>query len=150
VALTHLTRRLLPAMIQRRRGKIMNLSSMAAFVPGPLMAVYYASKAYVLSLSLALSDECRDKGVSVTVVCPGPTETEFFSRASIGGRPLFSAHMMSAPAVAKIGYRAMLAGKPMSVTGLANSFLAQTTRLVPRMFAGHMAGKRNRMRDAKT
>ncbi len=81
VALTMLTRFLLPGMIERRRGRVLNVASTAAFQPGPLMAVYYASKAYVLSLSLALTEETADTGVSVTCLCPGPTRTGFQERA---------------------------------------------------------------------
>jgi short-subunit dehydrogenase len=146
-ALTHLTGLFLPGMIQRRRGKIMNVASVAAFVPGPFMAAYYASKAFVLSFSLALSEECRGSGVTVTAVCPGPTQTEFFSRAGINDAPLMRGQMMSAKDVSLIGYRAMQRGKPLVVTGLMNKFLAQSTRLAPRMLAAKVAGNRNRGRN---
>jgi uncharacterized protein len=145
-ALTHLTRLFLPGMIQRRRGKVMNVSSMAAFVPGPFMAGYYASKAYVMSLSVALSDECRGRGVSVTAVCPGPTRTEFHTRAQITDTKLFRGQLMSAQRVAEIGYRGMLRGKPLVITGRMNSFLAQMTRLIPRSFAANMTSRHNRLR----
>ena len=85
LALTHLSRLFLPAMVEAGRGKILNLASTAAFQPGPLMAVYYASKAYVLSLSEALAEELRGTGVTVTVLCPGATRTEFQSRARTEG-----------------------------------------------------------------
>jgi short-subunit dehydrogenase len=148
-SLTHLTGLLLPGMIQRKRGKIMNVASVAAFVPGPLMATYFASKAFVLSFSLALSNECHGKGVSVTAVCPGATATEFFQRAKIGIAPLATGPMMSAEAVARIGYRAMLRGKPLVVTGLGNKIVAQATRLAPKMLLAKAAGSRNRRREAK-
>jgi uncharacterized protein len=146
-ALTHLTRLFLPGMIERRRGRIMNVASVAAFLPGPYMAAYYASKAFVLSFSLAVSQECRGTGVTVTAVCPGPTQTEFFARAGINDAPIVSGQMMTAAAVARIGYNAMLKGKPLVVTGLPNKFLAQATRLAPRMLAAKIAGNRNRGRN---
>ena len=146
VALTRLTRLLLPGMVARGRGRVMNLASTAAFQPGPLMAVYYASKAYVLSFSMALSDECRGTGVTVTAVCPGPTETEFHKRAGIADTPLFRANTMSAGAVAKAGYRALMRSKPVVVTGLKNKLLSEATRLVPRMLTARIAGKLNRSR----
>src|SRR6266550_6618870 len=108
VALTHLTKLLLPPMIARRRGRVLNVASTAAFQPGPLMAVYYATKAYVLSFSEAIADELRDSGVSVTALCPGPTETGFAAAANVGATRLFT---MSKPAdsraVAEAGYEAM-------------------------------------------
>jgi short-subunit dehydrogenase len=143
-ALTHLTGLLLPGMIQRRRGRVMNVASVAAFVPGPYLATYFASKAYVVSFSLALSYECRGTGVTVTAVCPGPTQTEFFTRAGISSAALTSGHMMSAESVARIGYKAMLKGKPLNVTGWTNKLLAQSTRLAPRMLAARAVGGRQR------
>jgi len=147
-ALTQLTRLLLPAMIERKRGRIMNVASVAGWIPGPLMATYFASKAYVISFSLALSDECRGTGVTATTVCPGATATEFFKRARIGTAPLATGPMMSAESVARIGYRAMLRGRPMVVTGWGNKFVAQATRLIPKMLAARVAGKRNRLRTS--
>jgi hypothetical protein len=141
-ALTQLTGLVLPGMIQRRRGRVMNVASVAAWVPGPLMATYFASKAYVLSLSLALSCECRGTGVTVTAVCPGTTQTEFFARA--GSAALARGHMMSAAAVARIGYEAMLKGKPLVVTGFINKLLAQSTRLAPRMLLARAVDRRHR------
>jgi short-subunit dehydrogenase len=146
-ALAHLTRLFLPGMIERKRGRIMNVASVAAFLPGPFMAAYYASKAFVLSFSLALSEECRGSGVTVTAVCPGPTQTEFFSRAGINDAPLMRGQMMTAKKVAEIGYRAMQRGKPLVVTGMMNKLLAQSTRLAPRMMAAKVAGNRNRGRS---
>jgi uncharacterized protein len=155
-ALTHLTHVLLPGMIERgaaTRGgppqRIMNLASVAGFLPGPLMACYYASKAYVVSFSLALSEECRGKGVTVTAVCPGATRTEFQIRAKIADSELFSGRLMSGQAVAQIAYRAMLRGKPLVVTGGLNTIAAQMLRFVPRMLAARVAGSRNRLRGKK-
>src|SRR6266542_1149632 len=90
VALTHLTKLLLPPMIARRRGRVLNVASTAAFQPGPLMAVYYATKAYVLSFSEAIADELRHSGVTVTTLCPGPTETGFAAVADMTASRLFN------------------------------------------------------------
>src|SRR5207237_4834697 len=90
VALTELTKLLLPGMVARKRGRILNIASTAAFQPGPLMAVYYATKAYVLSFSEAIADELRDTGVTVTALCPGPTETGFAAAAGVGATRLVS------------------------------------------------------------
>jgi short-subunit dehydrogenase len=130
-ALVHLTRLLLPGMIARGRGRIMNVASVAAFVPGPLMAVYYASKAFVLSFSEALSAETRGSGVSVTALCPGVTDTDFHRRAKIGDTRLYNVHTMSSIAVAKIGYRAMMRRQRVAITGLRNKLLVCLIRFVP-------------------
>ena len=145
-ALTHLTRLFLPGMIERKSGRIMNLASVAAFVPGPMMAVYYASKAYVLSFSIAVSTELKHTGVTVTAVCPGPTRTEFHTRAGIADSPLFSGNTMTAEAVAKIAYRGTMKGKAIVVTGLKNKFLANLTRFVPRRMAANLTKTLNSRR----
>src|SRR5438045_741754 len=112
VALTELTRLFLPAMVDRKRGRVMNVASTAAFLPGPLMAVYYASKAYVLSFSEAVAAELKRTGVTVTALCPGPTITEFQKRAGIAESGLFQSGLtMDSMTVARIGYRAMMRGK---------------------------------------
>src|SRR5579872_5340614 len=111
-ALTELTRLLLPPMIARKQGRIMLVASTAAFQPGPLMAVYYATKAYVLSFGEAIWFELRGTGVTVTSLCPGPTATNFFSAA--GDKPIALSNspiMMSSAEVARIGYRALKAGR---------------------------------------
>ncbi len=132
VALTHLTRLFLPGMLGRGRGRILNVASTAAFQPGPFMAVYYATKAYVLSFSEALTEECSGTGVTVTTLCPGPTATEFQSRARMGGAKLRRLHMMDARSVAEEGYRAMKNGRAIVVNGLQNRLLAQSVRFSPR------------------
>jgi len=132
VALTHLTKLFLPIMLQLKRGYVMNVASTAAFQPGPLMAVYYASKAYVLSFSEALSNECEGKGVVVSALCPGPTETGFGEAAGLGDSKLFDGGVMDARAVAVEGYRGMLAGKPLVIPGTRNSVLARTVGFMPR------------------
>jgi short-subunit dehydrogenase len=133
VALTHLTKLLLPGMVARRRGHVLNVASTAAFQPGPLMAVYYATKAYVLSFSEAIAEELRDSGVTVTALCPGPTETGFAAAANMSGTRLFT--MMrpgDSRAVAEAGYEAMKRGRRVVVPGLKNKLLAQSVRVSPR------------------
>jgi short-subunit dehydrogenase len=133
VALTHLTKLLLPPMIARRRGRVLNVASTAAFQPGPLMAVYYATKAYVLSFSEAIADELRDSGVTVTALCPGPTETGFAAVADMTSTRLFNiAKPMSSAEVARAGYEAMKRGRRVVVPGLKNKLLTQSIRVSPR------------------
>lgn len=132
LALTALTRVFLPQMIDRGSGRILNIASMAGFVPGPLQAVYYASKAYVISLSEALANELADTGVTVTVLCPGPTETEFTRRAEMKGVRLLE-KMASPRQVAQTGYDAMLKGKTVVVPGtLSKIVIHGLLRLSPR------------------
>jgi short-subunit dehydrogenase len=132
VALTHLSKLFLPGMIARRRGYVMNVASTAAFQPGPLMAVYYASKAYVLSLSEALANECEGTGVVVSALCPGPTETGFVAAAGMGDSKLFDRAVMDARTVALDGYRGLFAGKTLVIPGLRNNLLARSIGFFPR------------------
>jgi uncharacterized protein len=133
VALTHLTRLFLPGMIDRKNGRIMNLASVASFLPGPLMAVYFASKAYVLSFSEAIASELKRTGVTVTAVCPGPTKTEFGKRAGISSAPSFhDGFSMQSMPVARIGYRAMMRGQRVVVTGVQNKLMTSLVRFTPR------------------
>ncbi len=139
-ALTDLTRLFLPGFIERRRGRILNVASTAAFQPGPLMAVYYASKAYVVSFSQAVHNEARRFGVTVTCLCPGPTKTEFAQRAGMNATKLFSGKAtMSAETVAAIGYRAMKRGKPLVIAGRLNALGAFLTRFAPMRLTAAMA-----------
>ncbi|MBI4032650.1 SDR family oxidoreductase [Candidatus Berkelbacteria bacterium] len=132
-ALTVLTRLLLPGMVARKQGKILNLASTAAFQPGPLMAVYYATKAYVLSFSEALAEELHDTGVTVTALCPGPTRSEFQEDSGIKRIRLVAGRSLATSAeVAKTGYRAMLAGKPLVIHGADNTLGAFFVRFLPR------------------
>jgi short-subunit dehydrogenase len=131
-ALTHLTRLFLPSMLERGRGRILNVASTAAFQPGPFMAVYYATKAFVLSLSEALAEECRGRGVTVTALCPGPTATGFQSRAGTTDSTLRRLGVWDAKTVAEQGYRGMMAGKAIVVNGLLNRVLVQSARFAPR------------------
>jgi hypothetical protein len=132
VALTHLTKLFLPPMLARRRGYLMNVASTAAFQPGPLMAVYYASKAYVLHFSEALTNECEGTGVVVSALCPGPTETGFVAAAGMGDSKLFDRAVMDARTVAVEGYRGLLAGKTIVIPGLRNNLLARSIGFFPR------------------
>lgn len=136
VALTELTRLLLPDMVARRHGKVMLVASTAAFQPGPRMAVYFASKAYVLSLGEALAYELRGSGVAVTVLCPGPTETEFFAVAG-SENSLIARHlrrMMTADTVAKLGCRGLAAGRKVVFAGPLNRLMAFAGRYAPHRF----------------
>ena len=133
VTLTQLTHYFLPAMIAKNSGKIMNIASTASFQPGPYMAVYYASKAFVLSFSEALSEELRETGVTSTALCPGPTRTEFQARAKLGKSNLMRLGMHDAHRVAEVGYRAMVNGKTLAVPGLLNRLLMQSLRISPRV-----------------
>lgn len=138
-ALTELTKALLPGMVKRESGKILNVASTAAFAPGPLMAVYYASKAYVMNLSIALSEELRGTGVTITCLCPGPTKTGFEVSAGLQGSRLFKSALMDAGTVARIGYQAMWEEKPLVIAGLRNKLSAFGTRIVPRWLAARVA-----------
>lgn len=132
-ALTELTRLFLPAMLTRRNGRIMNVASTAGFQPGPLMAVYYATKAYVISFSEALANEVRNSGVTVTCFCPGATHTGFAKRAGNDKSRLFKQlGAMSAEKVALDGYRAVMEGRGLAISGAHNWLVAQSTRFAPR------------------
>jgi uncharacterized protein len=132
-ALTHLTRLFLPPMLARRSGKIMNVASTAAFQPGPLMAVYYASKAYVLSFSEALANEVAGSGVVVNCFCPGATDTGFAKRAGTEDSRLFKKlRPMDPETVARDGYRGLMAGRGVVISGVQNWLLAESVRFAPR------------------
>jgi short-subunit dehydrogenase len=127
-----LTKRFLPSMVQRNSGRILNVASTAAFVPGPWMSVYYATKAFLLSFSQAVDYELSSSGIRVTTLCPGPTESEFKVRAGSQRSRLFEASVMDAPRVARVGYDAMMKGKPVAVPGLRNKLIPVAARIVPR------------------
>ncbi len=139
-ALVHFTRRLVPGMIQRGRGSVLNLGSTAAFQPGPRMAVYFASKAFVLSFTEALHEELRGTGVTATCLCPGPTKTEFVDVARMHNSRLFHLGPWPVDTVARAGYRAMRRGQPFMVPGLVNKLGAFSVRLAPRSIARKFAG----------
>jgi short-subunit dehydrogenase len=140
-ALAHLTRLFLPGMIGRRDGKILNVASLASFQPGPTMSVYFASKAFVLSFSEAINNEVKDKGVSVTALCPGSTESNFHAVAMNDPDLVEDRKMQTAREVAEIGYRGMMKGKPVVIPGFKNAFLAFAVRFFPREFITKMARK---------
>ncbi len=135
ISLTELTHLFLPVMLERKRGGIMNVASTAAFMPGPLMAVYYASKAYVLSFSQALSNELRGTRITVHTLCPGATETEFAGTAEMDNSKLFSSpfiSVMDAATVARLGYEDLMKGKSLTITGGMNKLMVQSLRVSPR------------------
>jgi uncharacterized protein len=132
LALTELTHRLLPAMIERGSGRILNVASTAAYQPGPFMAVYYATKAYILSFSEAISAELAGSGVTVTSLCPGPTLTGFQERAGMEGMNLVrSLFVMDSSAVARCGFRGCMKGKRVVIPGLMNRFVPFAERFLP-------------------
>jgi short-subunit dehydrogenase len=131
--LTELTHRLLPGMLARRRGKILNLASTAAFIPGPLMATYYATKAYVLSFSEALNNELSGTGVTVTALCPGPTSSGFQARAQMeDSRLVRGREILDAATVAQAGYAGLMRGRPVVIPGASNRLIPLIPRLLPR------------------
>ncbi len=132
-ALTRLTKRLLPAMLERGHGQILNVASTAAFQPGPYMAVYYATKGYVLSYSEALAEELRGTGVTVTALCPGPTTSGFQEAAAMHDSALVKGKKLpTAQEVARYGVQAMERGKVVAIHGAKNWFLTESLRLTPR------------------
>ncbi len=135
VALTELTRLFLKDMLTRRTGKVLNVASTAGFQPGPLMAVYYATKAYVLSFSEALAEEVRGSGVAVSVLCPGPTRTGFQDSSGLNQSRLFRSRLvgtLDAATVARAGYRGLMKNTTVIIPGARNRFLIFATRLIPR------------------
>ncbi|MDR1171003.1 MAG: SDR family oxidoreductase [Bacteroidales bacterium] len=143
-SLTELTKIIYRQMRSRGKGKILNVSSIAGFMPGPWMAVYHATKAYVLSFSEALAAEARGSGVTVTVLCPGPTETNFENRASAGtGIKVFEkfGKLPAARQVAKYGWQSMMKGKTVAIHGGKNRWLVFLIRFLPRKTTANVAGK---------
>lgn len=145
-ALARLTRLALPAMVQRGQGRILNVASTAAFQPGPLMANYYASKAFVLSFTEAVAHELRHTGVSATALCPGPTLTDFQKRAGVEQSRLFQMTGMTAKAVAAEGFVAMNAGRAVCIPGFKNRMLVRAGRFAPRRFLLRTVRKLNENR----
>lgn len=141
-ALTALTGLFLPAMLERGRGRILNVASTAAFQPGPWMAVYYATKAYVLHFSEAIAEELHDTGVTVTTLCPGPTRTEFQERARMENSGLLRGWgMMDAASVARAAVRGTLKGRRIVVPGVLNRLGLLGPRLLPRRLLTRVVGR---------
>lgn len=136
LALTKLTKLFLPNMIREQRGYILNVASTAAFQAGPYMAVYYATKAYVLSFTEAIANETADSGVKVTALCPGPTASNFFEAAQLRSLPLLvNRKLPSARDVAHYGYHALMKGHVLAIHGRLNYLLAGSVRFAPRRLA---------------
>ena len=137
ITTTHLTKLVLKGMLERGSGKILNMSSLAAFQPGPMMSLYYASKSYILSFSEAIANELIGTGVTVTALCPGQTNTSFQAVVSEGNCPenKIRFNIGCADEVAKYGYLAMQKGKTVAVPGTFNKFLSKLPRFVSRKMA---------------
>jgi short-subunit dehydrogenase len=132
-ALTQFTKLFINDMVKRKSGKVMNVASTAAFQPGPTMAVYYATKAYVLSFSEAINNEVADKGVTVTALCPGATESGFQAAAAMEESALVKGKKLpTSKEVAEYGYGAMLKGRAVAIYGFMNYILANSVRFTPR------------------
>lgn len=138
--LTDLAHAVLPDMLAKRKGAILNIASTAAFQPGPGMAVYFATKAYVLSFSEALHEELKGKGISVTALCPGPTATEFSEVAGFEGNGAFDRAAVAVPQVVRTGLDALAAGRAVVIPGFLNKIGAQGHRLLPRGVLRRIAG----------
>jgi len=138
-ALTELCRAVAPAMIERKSGAILNVASTAAFQPGPKMAVYFATKAFVLSLTEALHEELKPHGIKVSCLCPGPTRTEFGDVAGFGGNGLFDRVAMNAAEVVEIGLKGLDSNRAVVVTGWLNKIGAASTRFAPRSMVRKIA-----------
>ncbi len=147
-ALMELTHLFLAPMLARREGRILNVASTAAYQPGPFMNLYYASKAFVHSFSCALSEELKGTGVTATALCPGLTRSQFHTRASLK-RPQRSPLMMEADAVARIGYRALMRGKPVVIAGWFNRAAAGVAKALPGSLMSKVTGAVNKSADGE-
>jgi short-subunit dehydrogenase len=156
-AVLRLTKLFLPPMIGRRQGRVLNVASVAGFEAGPLLAVYHASKAFVLSLTEALATELADTGVTSTALCPGPTDSDLFEKSGIASARMFQkANLMAPQDVAKAGYEGVMAGDRIVVPGVANKIIVFSRRLLPEAAMAKMNEKlyadtsdRTRKRGAK-
>ena len=128
-ALGRLTHLFVQPMLARCAGKILNVASTAAFQPGPLISIYYASKAFVYSFSYALAEELKETGVTVTTLCPGTTQTEFFERGNFG--PVRASFTMDARTVAEAGYRGLMRGKRVVIPGMTNKITSALAKRLP-------------------
>jgi uncharacterized protein len=143
VAVFELTKLFVPVMRHRGGGRILNVASTAAFAPGPFMAVYYATKAFLMSFSHAIANELRGTGVTVTVLCPGPTRTGFQKAARIERSGLFQGPTMTAEEVAREGFQAMLEGRVEIIAGSRNRWLILGSRLAPRTLLAKLTRRLN-------
>jgi len=144
LTLTELTRAYVPQMRARKAGRILNVASTAGFLPGPLMAVYYACKAYVISFSQAIAEELRGSGVTITCLCPGATATDFANRAHSAQTRLFRVQPVgNAASVALAGYRGMQRGRGVVIPGLWNNLVAFSTKITPRRILVWVSRKTN-------
>lgn len=142
LTLTKLTKLFVPKMVESKYGKILNVASTAAFQPGPLMSVYYATKAYVLSFSEGLFEEMRSTGVSVTALCPGPTTSGFHETANISNVAMMEfIKLPTSRDVAEFGYAALMSNKAVAIHGFMNSVVAKTTGFIPRMLLRRLVMK---------
>jgi uncharacterized protein len=140
-SLVHLTKIYCRDMIANKKGRILNVASTAAFQPGPFMSNYYATKAYVLSFSEGIREELLGSGVSVSVLCPGPTVTEFQKRAKMGNEKLLKGPLaMDSMTVAKQGYAGLMSGKAIIISGIINWLMAESIRFTPRFLARKIVG----------
>jgi short-subunit dehydrogenase len=142
LALTALTKLYLPLMVARKSGYVMNVASIASFLPGPLMAVYYATKAYVLHFSEAINNEVSEHNVSITALCPGPTISGFQDAANLGDSKFFQSNKFpSAKEVAEYGYQALLKKKAVAIHGASNRWMVFFLRLTPRAMVVRLVRK---------
>lgn len=141
VTLTHLTRLLLPPMLQRRHGRILNIASIASYMPGPMTATYFACKAYILSFSRAIASELRGSGVTCTALVVGPTRTGFASIAGLESSRAFRGRVMEAGEVAEAGYAAMQNGRCVATAGMLNKLRMLPVRVIPQRMLGYFAWK---------
>jgi hypothetical protein len=146
-ALTELTGLFLPGMIERKCGGVLNVGSLAGFLPGPGMAVYFATKAYVLSFTEALAEELAGTGLTVTALCPGPTSTNFGNVARGQKEHRVRITKMSAEVVARCGHNAFRRGRVLCIPGVQNHFLIFLTRITPRWFQRKIVKSLNKTRD---
>jgi uncharacterized protein len=137
-ALTQLTKLFVPQMVASRSGRILQVASLASFMPGPLMSVYYATKAYVLSFSEALQEELRGTGVTVTALCPGPTDTKFKHRAKMNNPPHVDKSALDVRRVAQAGFNGMMKGQTVVIPGLAYRFFIFICRFLPRAWVARI------------
>lgn len=147
-ALVVLAHGVLPGMSARMRGGILNVASTAAFVPGPYMAVYYATKAFVLSFSQALHEEVREQGIRVSALCPGPTHTEFADVAGLGDSALFQRVVSDADTVVRDGLAALAGNRAVKVSGFMNAAMAESTRFAPRSLLRRVAARLQKSRQS--